>query len=509
MKRISIAALAVAIGTSAQAGEFIVKTKGSFASVASAKKAYKVLDTHESANLVKISIDDKKTKDVIAGLFKSGDVEYVVPNFKLHRFEAPLDVKALKDQWAIKKVRAEEAWAKAGNKGNKKVLVAVIDTGVDYTQESLQPNMVTGYDYRNGDSDPMDETSSRNPGHGTHCAGIIGATGLIEGGTVGISPEVSIMPLRFLGSDGSGDLMNGIKAIDHAIKSGASVISASWGAAVPTSQAQPLIEAVKRASDAGVIFVAAAANDGKNNDSVSMYPANAVFENTITVAASNSSDAKPSWSNYGRKNVHVSSPGDTIMSTLPGNKYDNLSGTSMATPLVSGLVALLKAQDEKLTGAQARAILQVSGAKVAIETACNCRVDALAAVETVLEKKMVVVPSAGTIAPNEKLSFTAMNGVAPFTFASSNPAAATIDSNGVLTGVAQGQTTVTLTDATGKAASTLDIYVGTASSQPDPGNPGDPGLPPGLDECPFQGDQAALCEIICQIMPDMPFCSKR
>ena len=200
------------------------------------------------------------------------------------------------------------------------------------------------------------------------------------------------------------------------------VISASWGAAIPRNQATPLLEAIKRADDKGVIFIAAAANDGKNNDNTEVFPANSGLPNTITVAASSSSDSKPSWSNYGKATVHVSSPGEDIMSTLPGNKYGNLSGTSMATPLVAGLVAFLKSQDTSLSGAQVRALLQTTGAKVSIETACNCRVDAFSAVDHLLGKKMWLVPAAATIEENATMNLAVMNGKAPFTITSSNPA---------------------------------------------------------------------------------------
>lgn len=198
------------------------------------------------------------------------------------------------------------------------------------------------------------------------------------------------------------------------------------------------------------------------------------------------------------------------MSTLPNNKYGNLSGTSMATPLVSGLAALLKAQDPSLTGAQIRAILQSTGAKVSIETACNCRVDAYEAVETVMSKKLVVVPAAATIKPSETLNFSGLYGRAPYKFASSNSSVASITDSGVMTAVANGSTTVTVTDADGKTATSLNIHVGAKSGggnpppqdpgNPDPGNPGEPG------ECPL-GDPM-ICQIICQIQPDLPFCQQ-
>lgn len=503
---------ALLLGSQAFAGEYLVKYQSTSAlnmlntMTMSRVAMIQMTDHNATASLVKVDINKAHEAQALASLLSQPGVEYVVPNFKLKAFTAPVDAAALKDQWAIAKVQAEKAWQRAGNKGNRSVIVAVIDTGVDYKHPALAPNMIQGYDFKENDNDPMDKTGFQNPGHGTHCAGAVGATGLIDGGIVGLSPEVSMMPLRFLGEDGSGDLNNAIKAIDYAVEKGASVISASWGAAVPRSQAAPLLEAVKRADDKGVIFIAAAANDGKNNDKTEMFPANNGYPNSITVAASGPSDAKPSWSNYGTATVHVSAPGENIMSTLPNSKYGNLSGTSMATPLVSGLVALMKAQDPSLTGAQVRAILQTTGAKVSIETACNCRVDAFEAVDAVISKKMTVVPAAATVKTSETLAFSVLHGKAPFKFVSSNPAIATVADNGTLTAVANGSTVVTVTDATGKTASTLNINVGAVSStpppgggQPDPGQPGEPG------ECPL-GDPM-ICQIICQIQPDLPFCS--
>jgi thermitase len=501
---------ALLIGSQAFASEYLVKYKNTSAlnmlnTVTMSKAAtIQMMDHNPTAQLVLVDVKKSVEAQALASLLAQPGVEYVVPNFKIKAFTAPFEASALKEQWAIAKVQAEKAWQRAGNKGSRNVIVAVIDTGVDYRHKNLAPNMIQGFDFKENDNDPMDKTSAQNPGHGTHCAGAIGATGLIDGGTVGLAPEVSIMPLRFLGEDGSGDLNNAIKAIDYAVEKGAQVISASWGAAVSRSQAGPMLEAIKRADDKGVIFVAAAANDGKNNDTTEMYPANNGYPNSITVAASGSSDAKPSWSNYGTATVHVASPGENIMSTLPGDKYGNLSGTSMATPLVSGLVALLKSQDSTLTGAQIRAILQTTGAKVSIQTACNCRVDAYEAVDSVIAKKLVVVPAAATIKSGETVNLSVLHGKAPFKFASSSASVATVADNGTLTAVGNGAATVTVTDADGKTATSLNFNVGARSSQPTEPPPGqDPGNPaPG--DCPI-GDPS-LCQIICQIKPDLPFC---
>ena len=512
MKKGFIFLATLALAFQANAAEFLVKYKSQSAYVLMNDQRFQVKDQNTKGKYFKISINDEEQAEVLAHLLSQKNIEYVVPNVKLHSFVRAgslnsVSTEALKDQWAITKVNAEKAWQRAGNKGNKNILVAVIDTGVDYKHQNLSANMVQGYDFKQKDNDPMDITGSSNPGHGTHCAGIVGATGLVDGGIVGLAPNISMMPLRFLDENGSGDLNDGIKAIDYAIEKGAHVISASWGAAVSRDNAAPLVEAVKRADDKGIIFVAAAANDGKNNDKVSMYPANSGFPNTITVAASGPSDAKPSWSNYGRANVHVSAPGEDIMSTLPGNKYGNLSGTSMATPVVSGLVALVKSQDPSLTGVQVRALLQTTGAKVNIETACNCRVDAFTAIDTVMSKKMFVAPAAGTFAANSTIPLSVVYGTAPFTFESSNPAVMTVE-NGALKAISSGEAKITVKDANGQVAQSLSYYVGAAdgggSNPPDDG--GDGGDGGGGGSCPI-GDPS-LCEIICKIQPTLPFCNQ-
>ena len=535
-------------------GEYLVKYRGGqFAALTSLRSlaSVRILDQNPNAQLLKVRVALASEPQTLARLMSEPSVEYVVPNAVLRAFRTPLETKALQSQWAIQKVNAEKAWQRAGNKGSRKVVVAVIDTGSDYNHESLKPNQIPGYDFKEDSADPMDKTGRANPGHGTHCSGIIGATGLVEGGIIGISPEVSMMPLRFLGEDGSGDLNAAIKAVDYAIQKKVDVVSASWGATISRSMAQPLIEAVKRLDDAGIIFVAAAANDGRNNDSTDVFPANAGFPNSITVAATGEQDEKPSWSNYGRRMTHLASPGLNIMSTLPGNKYGKLSGTSMATPLVAGLVAFLKAQEPSLTGRQVRALLQQTGAKAQVETACNCRIDAYAAVDKLIAKQLFITPAAGSINVGELLQFEGTNGQAPFTFSVSNTSVASISDTGLLQANAAGETTVTVKDNRGQTATSLTIYVASKSGGggggggnddddngggwpmpkppggggggggwPIPKPPGDGGgggggwpmpNPPGGGgggggNCPL-GDQQ-MCDSICQIQPTLPFCRK-
>lgn len=493
-------------------GEYLVKYKtNAFASMLSLKStpALKIMDHNEFGQIVKVKVTPAQEVSTLTAILRNPNVEYVVPNIKVHAFlKGGVNLGTLvklQDQYANTKTRVEEAWAKAGNKGSKQIKVALIDTGADYKHESLVGNMISGYDFVQNDSDPMDVTGAQNPGHGTHCSGSIGSNGLVDGGVHGANGEVSIMPLRFLDEKGSGDLNNGIKAIDYAIQQGAHVISASWGAQVARSQAQPLIDAVKRASDAGVIMVMAAGNGdqagrGMNNDDSKkeFFPTNAQFDNTISVAASGPNDEKPAWSNFGRGMVHVASPGLDIISTLPGNKYGKLSGTSMATPLVSGIVAFLKAQDPSLTGAQIRALIQLTGAKAQIEVACNCRIDMMAATEVVLAKKMFVTPAAATLQVGETKQFAGTYSKGTMSYAVADAKVGTIDATGKFTAAALGETAVTVTDASGATSTSLGIRVVNASTPTDPGDPGTPG------DCPL-GDPS-ICQIICGITPDLPFC---
>lgn len=518
------AVLALVVANTAFARDYIVKFKSTEAlKAASLQKnleGHKILDLHMPGRLAKIFINEKSQRGLksLASLVARNDVEYVVENFKLKMLDVPNDPK-YKQQWSLPKINAPQAWEYGT--GSRDIVVAVIDTGVDWSHPDLAANIWTnpdeiagngqdddgngqiddirGWDFLGEDNNPTDETSSQNPGHGTHCSGIVGAVGNNSIGITGISQQVAIMPLRFIGPNGQGDLMGAIKAIDYAISERANVISASWGANVATAQAQPLIEAVERASDAGITFVAAAANDGANNDTTNMYPANTPAANLIAVAASDPNDDKPSWSNYGKAKVHLASPGLDIVSTLPKSSYNKLSGTSMATPLVAGLVALMQSQTKgALNGAQLRAILQATGAQVAIETACMCRIDASAALDAVVKDKLVVVPTAATLAPASSVNLAAVGGTGTgYQFSSSDSNVLDIVADGTATAKNEGEAFVTVKDSAGNEARSLSFRV--ASSQ-DQGGGGAPG------ECPFE--EASTCEALCQILPDLPWCSQ-
>ncbi|MBK9155607.1 MAG: S8 family serine peptidase [Chloracidobacterium sp.] len=279
------------------------------------------------------------------------------------------------EQWALNnlgqdggKARADidalKAWMKT--KGSPEVVVAVLDTGVDYSHRDLATNMwmrpesvpqyiddelgvfndLQGFDATNNVSDPMDDN-----GHGTHCAGIVGAEGNNNEGIAGVNWNVQIMPLKFLGRGGFGTTKDAIEAINYAIdrkQKGVNVrvISASWGS---TTYSKALEDAIRAAGEQGILFVAAAGNASTDNDKRPHYPSNYDLPNVISVAALDRTDSLASFSNFGAKTVHVAAPGREIVSTWLNDAYREASGTSMATPHVSGIAALVIAAEPNIT----------------------------------------------------------------------------------------------------------------------------------------------------------------
>src|SRR5579871_5929126 len=311
----------------AVAQEYIIKLKNGqledslMLSAPSADFSYKIVDSESDLNLIKIEAETEFINDDPIALMKDYfDAEYVVENVPVYAFIDASDPRR-PEQWGLDIVQAAQAWDISA--GSDQVVVAVIDSGVFLAHEDLKDNLwvnynevvnngidddnngfvddINGWDFNGNDNNPNDETSAANPGHGTHCAGIIGASCGNHLGICGVSPQVSLMAVRFLDANGSGDLFASTKAINYAVNNGAHIISASWGATIPQASAQPIIDAIVRAEERGVIFIAAAANDGKSNDTTSVYPANAQTPHMISVAASNKADDKPVWSNYGRK----------------------------------------------------------------------------------------------------------------------------------------------------------------------------------------------------------------
>jgi subtilisin family serine protease len=274
-------------------------------------------------------------------------------------------------------INAVRAWDLTKGSSTEPVKIAVIDSGIDYNHPDLKAQMavnqaelngkkgfdddgngytddIYGYDFFGNDGDPMD-----GGGHGTHCAGVIGAShnGI---GVVGVMAHVKLVALKFLSDKGEGQEIDAIRAIDYAIKNDIKVLSNSWGG---TDRLQALEDAIIAANEAGVSFVAAAGNDAENNDTVSSFPANFKADNVISVGAFNIDGNRSDFSNYGTNSVHVMAPGTDIISTYLEAGYEYLSGTSMATPHVTGVIGLLLSKWPDLTPLQIRQHLMATSYK--------------------------------------------------------------------------------------------------------------------------------------------------
>ena len=263
-----------------------------------------------------------------------------------------------------------EAWEKT--KGDSNVVVAVLDTGVDYQHSDLYENMWNGnknhgYDFAgddNGvnDDDPMPDLPYDEDGHfhGTHVAGTIGAVANNDSGIAGVAQKVSIMAIKVFRPNGYGysnDILEGLDFVAQKVDEGVNVvaINASYGGG--GSQGDSISDAIQKLADKGVIFCAAAGNESSDNDAEPSYPASYDIPNIIAVAATDQNDKLADFSNYGKTSVDVAAPGTNILSTYPEDKYAYLQGTSMATPNVAGAVALLAAYYPDSTMAERRAMI--------------------------------------------------------------------------------------------------------------------------------------------------------
>ncbi len=249
-----------------------------------------------------------------------------------------------------------------GFTGSKNVVVAVIDTGIDWTHPDLVDNLYTNAaevagngkdDDGNGFVDDIHgwnfnantANSSDDHDHGTHCAGTIGAMGNNSQGVAGVNWNVTLMPIKFLSASGTGSSEGAINSINYARQMKVNIMSNSWGGG---GFSQIMQDSITAARDQGILFVAAAGNDAADNDASASYPASYPVDNVVSVAASDNQDKIANFSNYGKTKVHVAAPGVRILSTTKGGKYAAFSGTSMATPHVAGIAALLMSADSTL-----------------------------------------------------------------------------------------------------------------------------------------------------------------
>lgn len=323
----------------------------------------------------------------------------------------------LPQQWGMKDIGAREVWS--SQRGSPEVIVAVIDSGVDYTHSDLVQNLwrnpgeagskanngldddgngyvddVIGWDFASNDNKPFDLTlepwqillGGGNPGHGTHCAGNVAARGGNSIGISGVAPNVRVMALRFMTEKGGGTTSDSVAAIRYAVDNGAKIISASWGNMGEEDSEEggnlALREAIAYAEDKGVLIVAAAGNGRKgggfdnDSDPERTYPASYPNANIIAVAAVDEDGELGSFSNFGARTVDIAAPGVKIFSTTVGDKYSDKvaelpgvpaiywDGTSMATPHVAGALALLWSEHPNWTPSQVKAQLLRSAKRI-------------------------------------------------------------------------------------------------------------------------------------------------
>lgn len=274
-------------------------------------------------------------------------------------------------------VKILQAWRI--NYSCKPVIIAIIDTGVDRNHPDLKANLwrnrgetgfdskgrrreangidddkngyiddVFGWDFVDNDNNPED-----SHGHGTHVAGIVGAVGGNGIGTSGVCANAKLMILKYYSARATGkqNLRNSVRALRYAIRMRAKVINYSGGGSYSSGDER---NALKLAERLGIIVVAAAGNGRSNTDWSSYYPASYDLNNIITVAATNYRGELAKTSNYGPRTVDIAAPGEQIYSTLPGGRYGKMTGTSQATPFVTGAVALLLATYPSLTPAEVK-----------------------------------------------------------------------------------------------------------------------------------------------------------
>lgn len=303
---------------------------------------------------------------------REDEIRFVQINQKVQQLdsvasEAAVEAQAGVDMWGQTRVEAASAWA-SGFKGQG-IKVAVVDSQVNVNHAQLRPRIAvnTGEIPSNGLDDDhnglVDDvlgasfvSQGSNQGlneHGSHVSGIIAADPT-KGSMSGVAPEAQIIAAGFLDDNGSGTLGDAVLAMDYSVSRGARIINASWGG---TGCDQVLANAFAKYSAQDVLLVVAAGNSGMDIDNVGFFPAGFEYATQITVGASGDSDIMPTWSNFGFGHVHLTAPGEDIVSTGLNNSYITMDGTSMASPFVAGAAAVIWSARPSATAIQVKQAL--------------------------------------------------------------------------------------------------------------------------------------------------------
>jgi subtilisin family serine protease len=386
-------------------GEVIVKLKGkgktvqsqAFIGKAVSETGMALKQSWSGLNMHHFSLKaGQSVESAVQQLKSDPDVEYAEPNYIFHKQsdgaeQSPMSLSEINASSGSNStfsqtsapIEAPQGWAEA-TPGLPDIIVAVIDTGVDYNHEVLlnsgaiwtNPGEIAGNgidDDHNGyiddvhgwnfvanNNNPMDDNE-----HGTHVAGIILGTSQDISASPIQPAKIKIMPVKFLDHSGSGTTSDAVRAIYYAVHNGARVLNNSWGGG---GFSNALLDAINYAYNQKVVFAAAAGNASSNNDASPTYPASYSVPNIVSVAATTSIDGFAGFSNYGHNSVHMGSPGSSILSSVPGdcaafnqppreNCFQYMSGTSMATPFSSGVLALIIRENPAMSGYEAKRIL--------------------------------------------------------------------------------------------------------------------------------------------------------
>ncbi len=291
------------------------------------------------------------------------------PTVAKDKLDVLLNDPSVEAQYHLANIHAQKAWTRDRALGSRKVKVCVIDTGVDVNHPDLKANLWVNPGETGKDKYGQDKATNQvdddldgcvddvhgcnlitgtgditdHHGHGTHVAGIIGATGDHGLGVVGVSPRVTLIIAKYYDpySPSANNLLNTVKSIHYCVAHHADIINYSGGGLEPSPQERAAIE---EARQHGILFVAAAGNEESDSDYHHYYPANYGLDNIISVTAYDRNDKVLPSSNYGARTVDIAAPGKNIFSTLPGGQYGYLTGTSQATAVVTGVAALIKSQ---------------------------------------------------------------------------------------------------------------------------------------------------------------------
>ncbi len=423
-------------------GELIVgfrelSSRGDRAAAVAAAGAVAVRDFGAiGAVLVRTPGDPKVVQRVLE---RRGEVRYIEANSRLYAddhgsYPSDPNDPAFHNLWGVHNfgqqvngitgqadadIDAREAWQVST--GSASVGIGVIDTGIDFGHPDLGGSATTspriwvnagencgssdaaiacgsrtngvdddrngyvddwrGWDFVNRDNDPSDDN-----GHGTHVAGTIGASGNNGVGVAGVTWNVRFLNLKAFNQNGQGTTADAVEAILYATAQGIRITNNSWGDRGSGTYSQALFDAIANADGHGALFVAAAGNNAADNDQTPFYPSGYDLPNVVAVAATDSSDNRASFSNWGQRTVDLGAPGANVYSTWPGNTYKYLNGTSMATPHVSGSAALLSAALPGVGHLGLKALIlrsvdpitalasrTVSGGRLNVDTAIRCR----------------------------------------------------------------------------------------------------------------------------------------